>query len=403
MKRRYSVPETIMRKHKLQELLTKKAAAEAESKPPSDVKDESCQTEEIFDSRRKKTSKRKRDGLRYFKKSNTYCQYKSYLHKKKYHREIKSGTSATEESTCTSSLGCHSISSTSLPILVDPKKCPEMSKSVSRQASAPSSSEEFEKLVITETKKSTSLHPLRQSSLRQLSAPESEECWKQDNQSKLHPIRQSSAPSSSDEKHTTNVKVSDKLFDSSKRVHIKNCKSLDQNTSGYNTICGSLDEYTTPRKKTPENVKISTIEEQHQEDRKGKMYPITFHSESVFLHPCQQGIISHKQFHQISIQMAPEDVPQKQKTEPEPKNDYFKTEIKLNVSDSKDQDVKVQSQSVDPPVKGLLLFGILNMKIRNILKILHESLVSNTLIILGNNQKNSTCICSLQSKWKKVL
>ncbi|XP_065223629.1 uncharacterized protein LOC135847837 [Planococcus citri] len=363
MKRRYSVPETIMRKHKLQELLSKKAAASVESKPPSVVKDESCQTDDTNLDRRKKTSKRKRDGLRYFKKSNTYCQYKSYLHKKKYHRETKSGTSATEESTCTSSpLDCHSISSTSLPILVDPKKCSESKSSVSRQVSAPSSSEEFEKLVIksSETKKSTtSLHPLRQSSLRQLSAPESEDFCKHDHQSSnnkvLHPIRQSSAPSSSDEKHPSRLKVSsDKLFDSSKRVHIKNCKSIDQNTSGYNTICGSLDEYTTPRKKTPENTKISTIEEHHhhQDDRKNKnMYPITFHSESVFLHPCQQGIISHKQFHQISIQMTPEDGHQKQKTEPEPKNDYFKTEIKLNVNDSKDKDTKVQSQSAECCVK----------------------------------------------------
>lgn len=349
MKRRYSVPETIMRKHKLQEILSKKVA----EKPPKksvtlDVKDESCQTDDLYDSRRtKKSTKRKRDGLRYFRKSNTYCQYKSFLSQKKKSRDIKSGSSATDAERTECSIRCQS--STSLPLLVEVKKASDDNNLI-RQVSAPSSSEEFEKLRISEPspQKCKTLHPLKpSSSVRQLSAPESDDICQMHSSRchSLNPIRQSSAPSSSEsEKHAGQTKY----FESAKRVHIKNCKSLDQNTSGYNTICGSLDEYTTPRKKTPETSKVPIIEE--QDDRKGKLYPISFHSESVFMHPCQEGFISHKEFHHISIQMVPEGAAEQQRNDAESKGDYYKTEIKMNVNDTKEPSANISQ--TEPICKG---------------------------------------------------
>lgn len=311
MKRRYSEPETVMRKHKLQETLSRKRNSDQQqsSEPAINFKDESCQTEEsdIFlgyanklNSSHKKPGKgKRRESVRCFRKANSYCQYKSLS---MFHKRMIARTR-----------DAHSMSSL------------ENLQSDDTGLGKPSAAE-----IDGQCKSNSENTITRSGPVRQFSDPPryvtstnfcgtdtlNERC----NEDTVNATAELLTPRYSRKEQ----------FDS--RKVLVNSKSMDQSTSGYNTVSGSLDD--TPRKKTPESLKPSPKEN----NSTGDLFPITFHSESVFLHPYQKGFLSHKELHHISIQVVPD-------MQPESSNDYYKTEIKLNVNDGKEKDANPQGSS----------------------------------------------------------
>lgn len=336
-----------MRKHKLQESRSKKTGPPktASEKSQDDeldrdaldmsntnVRDESCQTEVCYDyntnrlrcnnSCKRTARSRKRENLRYFKKTNSYCQYKSLsmFHKKMCNKnrdtpdedqlhddvpfdverlhEVKSDGRAVpreKQLSAVPSSGCRNVkkSKSDKAISATQRLTP-----IARQHSYPPA---------------TSDHPF---------------CGTDnlnDSLKKLATMR------------TVLIRPKivlaghDRLSNVPRKTFLDFGKSIDQNTSGYNTVCGSLDD--TPRRRTPETPAgcgrdQPTNGHPTAEQKKFGSFPITFHSESVFVHPYENGFLSHKELHHISIQLVPDT---KLEEESEATKDYFKTEVNVGV------------------------------------------------------------------------
>ncbi len=348
-----------MRKHKLQENLHKKNGNDAtvadprpckvDPKPDSEmaVRDESCQTDEYFDhagcfrsggSFRRKC--RKRDSVRYFRKCNSYCQYKSLsmFHKKMCNRQTEAQSFGSFETLDT---GPPEKPKDELPVITaKTEEVADKLTDLKSEEEDPKPAHKVNNLQKSHSEKTIS--PLRRLSpiVRQYSYPPL-----------LRPLE--------DDKNLLDLSLKPKIIfsesDGIKNVEVfsfahrpqkafaKSAKSLDQNTSGYNTVNGSLDE--TPRRKAPEMPKFENTGAK-EEPRKGEngstpenerkssdSFPITFHSESVFLHPYENGFLSHKELHHISIQRVSEGSIRNDTNLPQ---DYHKTEIKLNVTPAGD-------------------------------------------------------------------
>lgn len=334
MKRRYSVPETVMRKHKLQAAESQKRSLDQQSselnlKTRLKYKDESCQTDESdtfhsygykqnYSLYKKNNKGKRRESVRCFRKANSYCQYKSLS---MFHKRMLARNRDAHSLSSLENLQNDVIFSVDKSHQTDN---PETDASVKTE-SFPSSENNITGEPSDSIQQSTNLLSYISSTNFCGNNPVNKKCYNDtlNAKSELLPSRC----------------LGKELFDtSSPRKVLVNSKSLDQNTSGYNTVSNSLND--TPRKKTPESSKTSN--EIGGEDLKKNKYstdlfPVTFQSESIFVHPYQKGFLSHKELHHISIRMVPD-------TKMENNNDYYKTEIKVNVNDQT-KDTKTHGSS----------------------------------------------------------
>lgn len=336
-----------MRKHKLQESQSKRKGppkttseksqddehdTDALDTSSANVRDESCQTELCYEygtnrirlnNSCKRTSRsRKRENLRYFKKTNSYCQYKSLsmFHKKmcNKNRDTPDGDQLQHDVPFDVER-LHQVNTDRRDVprqkqlsVVPPGGCRNVKKSKSDKA-------------ISATERLTPI-------ARQHSYPPA---------NSDHPSCGTNNLNDSLKKLASMRTVlirpkivlagQERLSNVPRKTFLDFGKSIDQNTSGYNTVCGSLDD--TPRRRTPETPASCgrdqpTNGQPTAEEKKFGSFPITFHSESVFVHPYENGFLSHKELHHISIQLVPDT---KLEEEPEAPKDYFKTEVNVGV------------------------------------------------------------------------
>lgn len=404
MKRRYSVPETVMRKHKLQEKLMKRKTTDTSNENREkvlnnindyeiDTKDESCQTDEchtlknyfkLNSSFKKSLRCRRRDSVRNFRKFNSYCQYKtlSTLHKKMINKckEMQNFNFIKAKNNIKNEYNEYEIENLTMSNQVLKKKQTAQNyltfktDDVDFKSNNKRINTKNVKLFvdnINKLKKSYSdnyiysnkrLSPIiRRSSyplnhnLTHKSTYEFDVLKCNARSKKLNEINNSFLESKVISVEDENkIKNNEFAFDvhPKKKLFIHCDKSLDQSTSGYNTVSGSL--YGTPRKKTPETPKLSSENQQKDEKQhsntSGKekktehpAFPITFHSESIFLHPYENGFLSHKELHHINIQLVSSDTKLYYENKNERNssaNDRYKTEIKLNVNENEITKIK---------------------------------------------------------------